>query len=170
LKADEEEVAAIAYLLEGRLLPAFEGVETGMGERTVALSIAAATKCSIEDVTKASSRLGDLGLVTEELILVQSARNYCSGTFIKVCSNLHELAGAAALKRNKTNSQRFSNKRLPWRADISCVSLWDACEWVSPPRPSSKPSLVGKMILRRHVESSSVPLTSALIWGLCSQP
>ncbi|MCA1849772.1 MAG: DNA ligase, partial [Acidobacteria bacterium] len=39
-KAGEEEVAPIAYLCEGRLLPAFEGVETGMGERTAALSIA----------------------------------------------------------------------------------------------------------------------------------
>jgi DNA ligase-1 len=67
-KADGDEVAPIAYLCEGRLLPAFAGVETGMGERTAALSLAAATKCSIEDVTKASNRLGDLGLVAEELI------------------------------------------------------------------------------------------------------
>lgn len=67
-KADDEEAAPLAYLLEGRLLPAFEGVETGMGERTAALSIAAATKRSIEEVSKASSRLGDLGLVAEELI------------------------------------------------------------------------------------------------------
>ena len=67
-KADDEDIAPIAYLAEGRLLPAFEGVETGMGERTVALSIAAATKRSVEDVATASSRLGDLGLVAEELI------------------------------------------------------------------------------------------------------
>jgi DNA ligase-1 len=67
-RADEEEVALLAYLLEGRLLPAFEGVETGMGERTVALSIAAATKLSPEEVATASNRLGDLGLVAEELI------------------------------------------------------------------------------------------------------
>lgn len=66
-KADDEELAPLAYLLEGRLLPAFAGVETGMGERTVALSIAAATKRSIEEVSKASGRLGDLGLVAEEL-------------------------------------------------------------------------------------------------------
>lgn len=67
-KVGEEEVTPSAYLLEGRLLPAFEGVETGMGERTTALSIAAATGCTIEDVSKASGRLGDLGLVAEELI------------------------------------------------------------------------------------------------------
>jgi DNA ligase-1 len=67
-KADEAEIAPVAYLCEGRLLPAFEGVETGIGERNAALSIAAATKCSVEDVAGASSRLGDLGLVAEELI------------------------------------------------------------------------------------------------------
>jgi DNA ligase 1 len=67
-KADADEIAPIAYLTEGRLLPAFEGVETGMGERTAAISLAMATKCSVEDVTAASGRLGDLGLVAEELI------------------------------------------------------------------------------------------------------
>ncbi len=67
-RACPEEVSPIAYLCEGRLLPAFEGVETGMGERTVALAIATATNCPVEDVTDASARLGDLGLVAEELI------------------------------------------------------------------------------------------------------
>jgi DNA ligase-1 len=67
-KAGDDEIAPIAYLCEGRLLPAFEGVETGMGERTAALALAMATKCSVEDVTEASGRLGDLGLVAEELI------------------------------------------------------------------------------------------------------
>jgi DNA ligase-1 len=67
-KAGEDEIAPIAYLCEGRLLPAFEGVETGIGERNAALSLAAATKCSVDDVAGASSRLGDLGLVAEELI------------------------------------------------------------------------------------------------------
>jgi DNA ligase 1 len=67
-KAEADEVAAVAYLLEGRLLPAFAGVETGVGERTAALSVAAATGSTVEDVSAASGRLGDLGLVAEELI------------------------------------------------------------------------------------------------------
>ena len=67
-KAVPEEVAPVAYLCEGRLLPAFEGVETGMGERGVALALAAATRCASEDIAGASARLGDLGLVAEELI------------------------------------------------------------------------------------------------------
>lgn len=66
-RAEDSEVAPIAYLLEGRLLPAFEGVETGVGERTAAQAIAAATRRSAEDVAAASGRLGDLGLAAEEL-------------------------------------------------------------------------------------------------------
>ncbi|MFL6334494.1 MAG: ATP-dependent DNA ligase [Pyrinomonadaceae bacterium] len=66
-KAEADEVAAVAYLLEGRLLPAFEGVETGVGERTAAQSVASATRSTPEDVYAASSRLGDLGLAAEEL-------------------------------------------------------------------------------------------------------
>lgn len=39
-RAEDEEVAPASYLLEGRLLPAFEGVETGVGERNAALALA----------------------------------------------------------------------------------------------------------------------------------
>jgi hypothetical protein len=67
-KAEDEDIHTIAYLCEGRLLPDFEGVEPDLGERTAALSIATATKCSVEDVNEASCRLGDLGLVAGELL------------------------------------------------------------------------------------------------------
>jgi DNA ligase-1 len=67
-KADAEETSQIAYLCEGRLLPAFAGVETGMGERSIAAAIQSATKRSDEEVAFASQKLGDLGLVAETLL------------------------------------------------------------------------------------------------------
>jgi DNA ligase-1 len=67
-KADVEETRQLAYLCEGRLLPAFAGVETGMGERAIAAAIASATKRSDEEVAHASQQLGDLGLVIENLL------------------------------------------------------------------------------------------------------
>ncbi|MFN2455524.1 MAG: ATP-dependent DNA ligase [Pyrinomonadaceae bacterium] len=67
-KANAEETAQIAYLCEGRLLPAFEGVETGMGERAIAASITSATKRTGEEVALASRERGDLGLVAENLL------------------------------------------------------------------------------------------------------
>jgi DNA ligase-1 len=67
-KADVEETRQFAYLCEGRLLPAFAGVETGMGERTIAAAIAFAAKRGETEVTRASQELGDLGLVIESLL------------------------------------------------------------------------------------------------------
>lgn len=67
-KSDPEEASRIAYLCEGRLLPAFEGVETGMGERTIAAAIASASRHTDEEVALASRELGDLGLVIETLL------------------------------------------------------------------------------------------------------
>lgn len=43
-RADADETRRLAYLCEGRLLPAFAGVETGMGERTIEAAIVSATK------------------------------------------------------------------------------------------------------------------------------
>jgi DNA ligase-1 len=67
-KADPEETAKTAYLCEGRLRPAFEGVETGMGERAIAAAIASATEHTDAEVALASRELGDLGLVVETLL------------------------------------------------------------------------------------------------------
>ncbi|MDQ3172741.1 MAG: hypothetical protein M3Q91_03395 [Acidobacteriota bacterium] len=67
-KADAEESRQIAYLCEGRLLPAFAGVETGMGERTIAAAIVSAAKRGEAEVVLASQQLGDLGLVIESLL------------------------------------------------------------------------------------------------------
>jgi DNA ligase-1 len=66
-KAGPEETAQVAYLCEGRLLPAFEGLETGRGERTIAVAIATAARRTEEEVALASQELGDLGLVAESL-------------------------------------------------------------------------------------------------------
>jgi DNA ligase 1 len=67
-KADPEETSEIAYLCEGRLLPAFAGVETGMGERAIAAAIAVAARRTDEEVALASRELGDLGLAVGNLL------------------------------------------------------------------------------------------------------
>lgn len=67
-EAETAEIAPIAYFCEGLLLPAFEGTETGMGERNAAHALAVASKRSVDEVNQTSSRLGDLGLAAEKLI------------------------------------------------------------------------------------------------------
>ena len=67
-RADADETRQLAYLCEGRLLPAFAGVETGVGERAIEAAIVSATKRDEREVTLASQQLGDLGLVIESLL------------------------------------------------------------------------------------------------------
>ncbi|MEJ7615672.1 MAG: hypothetical protein WKF30_01555 [Pyrinomonadaceae bacterium] len=65
--ATPETIAPLAYLCEGQLLPSFEGLETGIGERSAAAAIAVAVGKGIEEVDSLSHKTGDLGLVAEEL-------------------------------------------------------------------------------------------------------
>jgi DNA ligase-1 len=63
-----DEVRPLVYLAEARLLPPFEGLETGVGDRTAAGAIAAASGEDSGDVWRAYTRAGDLGIVAERLL------------------------------------------------------------------------------------------------------
>jgi DNA ligase-1 len=62
-KASPDEIQPLTYLIQGRLVPFFEPVEIGMGEKLVMAAIAHAAGRPIADVTKLFDTLGDLGLV-----------------------------------------------------------------------------------------------------------
>jgi DNA ligase 1 len=76
-RADAREIAAVAYLCTGRLLPAFTGVELGMGERLVAAAIAFATGRSQPEIDELYGQLGDLGMVAQRLLVAQP-RKHCT--------------------------------------------------------------------------------------------
>ncbi len=87
-----DEIQPITYLIQGRLVPFFEPVEIGLGERLVIASIAQAFARPAEEVTKLFDEVGDLGLVAARL----SGRK--SGTPIsveEVHARLTEVAAAA---------------------------------------------------------------------------
>jgi DNA ligase-1 len=65
--ADHDEIASIAYLLQGRLAPAFVPLEMGMGVQNVATAIARAYDAEKTAVLERFDRLGDLGTVAGEL-------------------------------------------------------------------------------------------------------
>lgn len=67
-RASSSEIAAVAYLCGGRLLPAFSGVEIGMGEQLLIRAIAAASSKTTNTVKAAFNKMGDLGLVVEKMI------------------------------------------------------------------------------------------------------
>lgn len=67
-RANAAELPKIAYLFEGRLAPAFEGIQLEMGERLVAESVVVASKKSAHQINRSYKLLGDLGLVAEKLL------------------------------------------------------------------------------------------------------
>ena len=66
-KVSADEIQPVTYLIQGRVAPFFEPTEIGMGEKLVIAAIARAFRVEKEEVAKEFSKLGDLGLVAEEL-------------------------------------------------------------------------------------------------------
>lgn len=70
--ADAAEIQPMVYLLQGRLAPFFEPVEMGMGERLVAQAVANTAGIPRDQVLEQFSKLGDLGLVAQQVLSNQS--------------------------------------------------------------------------------------------------
>jgi DNA ligase-1 len=62
-----DEIQPLTYLIQGRLVPFFEPVEIGLGEKLVIAAIAQAFATPIDEVAKLFGRVGDLGLVAAQL-------------------------------------------------------------------------------------------------------
>lgn len=67
LRPAPEEVDKVVYLCQGRLVPFFEPLEIGVGEKLAEEAIACAYGRDREEVHKAFDRLGDMGLVAADL-------------------------------------------------------------------------------------------------------
>src|SRR3989344_1389694 len=66
-KLSHEEIDKVAYLLQGIVVPFYEPIEIGMADKMVDQAIASACNVSRENVQKLSAKLGDMGLVVEQL-------------------------------------------------------------------------------------------------------
>src|SRR6516225_8578801 len=62
-----EEIQQICYLMQGRVAPFYEALEMGMAEKSVSKAIALASHSTPEQIEALYGRLGDLGLVAEEV-------------------------------------------------------------------------------------------------------
>ncbi len=66
-RSSPEEIQPLTYLIQGRLVPFFEPIEIGLGEKLVIAAIAQAFDQPSDDVAKLFGRVGDLGLVASQL-------------------------------------------------------------------------------------------------------
>ena len=92
LKSSPVEIQPLTYLIQGRLVPFFEPVEIGLGEKLVIAAIAQAFATPTDEVAKLFGRLGDLGLVAAKLSAHGSSAEL---PVTEMHARLLEIAGAA---------------------------------------------------------------------------
>ena len=92
LKSSPVEIQPLTYLIQGRLVPFFEPVEIGLGEKLVIAAIAQAFGTPTDEVAKLFGRLGDLGLVAAKLSAHGSSAEL---PVSDMHARLMEIAGAA---------------------------------------------------------------------------
>jgi len=84
-----DEIAQVAYLLQGRVAPFYEPIEIGMSEKLVAASLARAYGVEREQILKEYGKVGDLGKVAQELSKGQGSHISVDEVF----KTLREIAG-----------------------------------------------------------------------------
>ncbi|MBI2600366.1 ATP-dependent DNA ligase [Candidatus Daviesbacteria bacterium] len=108
-KVEKHEVAKVSYLLQGRVAPFYEPVEMGMSEKLVAAAVGRAYKADKEEVLNLLGKLGDMGLVAQQLNLKFKIK-----TFKLETKEIFEtLAGIA-----KTSGEGTVEKKVATLADI----------------------------------------------------
>jgi DNA ligase 1 len=94
-----DEIGPVTYLLQGRLAPFFEPVETGLAERLLITAMATAYGIAKEEVGRVYREIGDLG-VTAQRLAPASTRE--SPPVVEVHRRLREIAdagGAGSLQK-----------------------------------------------------------------------
>src|SRR3989454_3092089 len=91
-KSPPDEIQPLPYFIQGRLVPFFEPVEIGLGEKLVIAAIAQAFATPIDEVAKLFGQVGDLGQVAAKL----SAHGSSAALPLnELHARLMEIAGAA---------------------------------------------------------------------------
>ena len=112
-----DEISPIIYMSQGRLLPAFQGLEMGMSDKLLMRALVEATRRPAEEVLAHYKQSGDLGTTSENLLkdhagegltvrqvyeeLLRIARTGGGGSVEKKLCNLAELFAASSPKEAK---------------------------------------------------------------------
>ncbi|MFH0970849.1 MAG: ATP-dependent DNA ligase [Candidatus Diapherotrites archaeon] len=93
-KTTVEDMPNVVYFLQGRLAPAYENIETGLGEKFVIQAIGKATGYTKEDVEKRFKKTGDLGETAAQLVEKKTQQSLIRQTLTvkKVHDNFMKLA------------------------------------------------------------------------------
>jgi DNA ligase 1 len=101
-----DEIEPITYLIQGRLVPFFEPVEIGLGERLLITAIASAYSTPKEEVTRLNRETGDLG-VTAQRLAKASPRE--SPSVVQVHQRLSQIAAAGGAGSQQEKLDGFTS-------------------------------------------------------------
>jgi len=87
----KDEIDKVVYLLQGRVAPFFEPIEMGMADRMVVQALARAYEVNPDEVDKLNTKLGDMGLVAEQLNGKLKIKNGKLDT-LDIYEGLHKIA------------------------------------------------------------------------------
>lgn len=103
-KLEKDEIAKVAYLIQGRVAPFYEPVEIGMAEKSVAAAIGRAFNLERDEVLERYGKVGDLGNVAETL----SNDAKVKGTDRSISDVFNELTTIAQFSGDGTVENRTS--------------------------------------------------------------
>lgn len=113
---DPEEIAPIIYMSQGRLLPAFHGLEMGMSDKLLMRALVDATHRPSEEVLRHYKQTGDLGTTAEALLEGRSGEEL---KVLQVYEELHRIArtgGGGSVEKKLCNLSELLSAASPREA------------------------------------------------------
>ncbi len=99
-KVEFSEIGHVAYLIQGRVAPFFEPLEIGMSEKLVAASIGRAYEVEKEKVLEKYGKVGDLGLVAQELSKASKGKNsLTTNEVFETLRNIARMTGEGTVEK-----------------------------------------------------------------------
>lgn len=153
-KASAAELRAIAYLCEGRLLPAFSGLELGVGEHMLMRAIGSAVEIPESEIEAAYKMIGDLGSVAEQMSREGKHRALTISRAYAQLLKIARTAGAGSVERKITLMANLLRQSSPrevrylvrfvegrWRLGVGPITFLEAIARRFPERKLARTSL-----------------------------
>ena len=97
------DIAPIIYMSQGRLLPAFHGLEIGMSDKLLTRALAEASQTSPEDVLARFKDSGDLGTTAEALLAGRAGEGLTVGEVYREFKSIANTAGEGSVEKKLCN-------------------------------------------------------------------
>jgi len=123
-RSNKDEIDKLVYITEGILMPAFEGAEFGIADKITEEAIAAATGYTKNEVETLYKKLGDLGLVAQQL----KEKSKLKG--MKEVKNTLDDVYNVMLKISKTSGQGSKADKIKQLAGIIATSTPQEAKYV----------------------------------------